>query len=354
MRILQCYRFLVGTKIPFDQWPGIIENFLQQQKLSHNFFHYCMETFVHTAPGEKTACERAAKENSFLGQIHIRETKPYTIQSLNNFTDASNMAKDQIYAILSKIYRRYGFAETSLIYRDIDFFSQRVPTPIPQSENLMIGYEGSGITLYRSCISRDSAIILNVECTDPHNVPDATAYADALGKLLPGVKCVSTTEIIMDAEEQAHYDKLRAQAKPLIAQAKDFFAQQMPETKGNDDPEEKVNISSYLKKMGKTYGYTYSGYRDHNYFMKKKLFNGHYICVEFASHPADPGADPYVKLCGLGFVHNIWADGFSPQNYKDASEYFAKLFRTLAEAEKTVFSAIEELYPPTPDWFVPT
>lgn len=385
MRVLQCYRFLVGTKIPFDKWPGIIEEYLHRQNLTHQKFHFFLEAYDlsdqyrSVMDGSKcqncgspnfycdhcrkeaasclrkgTACERASKEYSFLGPIKVRETKGSAVQSLNNASEESNSCKHDIYAILSKIYRRYGFAETSLIYRDIDFFSRRVSTPAPDNKFLMGGYDGSGITLYRSCIGRDSAIMLVVESRYPGDVPDATPYADALGELLPGIKRLSATDIIMEEDEQLRYEELHCQVNPLVMQANKFFKDRMPEEKGNDEPDARVSVASWLKKLSKRYGYTYAGYVHYVYFLEKKLPNGHYIRLEFVSDPMSPDADPYVNLCGLGFKHEIWVDGFGPQNPRDASEYFTRLFEVLSEAEKTVFPAILDLYPPTPDWFMPT
>ena len=384
MRILQCYRFLVGTKIPFNKWPGIIEQYLQEQNLLHHSFHYCLETYDYSercrsvldgtkcetclAPESAcercrkeaedtlrkgTACERAVKENPFLGTIKVRQTRYDTIQSLNNFDEESNASKENIYAIISKIYKRYGFAHTSLIYRDIDFF-RRISTPAPEPEYLLNGYEGSGITLYRSCLSQDNAIILVVESRYPGEVLNAAPYADALSKLLPGIKRLPATKIIMEEGEQIRYEVLHSQAKPLLKQAKEFFDEHMPEVKGNDEPDAKVSVASWLKKFSKRYGYTYSGYMNYIYFLEKKLSTGHYICLEFVSNPLSPDADPYVKLCGLGFNHEIWIDGFSPQNSRDASDYFTKLFDTLVLSEESVFPAILDLYPKTPDWFMPT
>lgn len=385
MRILQRYRYIIGTKIPFDKWPAIIEQYLLEQNLHHQSFHYYLETYDDSKrcrsvldgtkcqsclPFESecercrkeaedtlrkgTACERALKENPFLGTIYVCQTRYNTIQSLNNFDDVSNNSKEKIYAIIPKIYRRYGFAETALIYRDIDFFSRRVSTLAPESEYLLNGYEGSGITLYRSCLSQDNAIILVAESSYPGEVLDAAPYANALSKLLPGIKKLSSMKIIMDEDEQIRYEALHAQAKPLVKQAKEFFDEHMPEEKGNDEPDVKVSVASWLKKLSKRYGYTYSGYMNYIYYLEKKLSNGHYICLEFVSNPLSPDADPYVKLCGLGFNHEIWADGFGPQNSRDASDYFTKLFDTLAQAEQSMFPAILDLYPNTPDWFMPT
>ena len=385
MRILQKYRFRIGTKIPFDQWPGIIENFLHEQHLHHHSFHYylesydCSETFRSVLDGTKcrycgapasacercrkeascelrkgTGCERASKEHPFLGEIQTRKTQYYTVQSLHNFSEESNCVKEAVYAILTKLYRRYGFSETTLIYRDIDFFGRRVPTSVPDPEHFICSYEGSGITLHRSCLSNDNAIILCVESLYPGSVPDATPYADALDKLLPGVKHLSATTIVMDDDEQARYEELHRQAKPLVQQANDFFADHMPDEKGNGEPDTRVSVASWLKKFSKRYGYTYLGYDNFIYFLKKRLANGHYICLEFVSEPNNPGADPGVYLCGLGFRYEIWYDGFYPQNPHDASDYFTRLFDVLAEVEQTVFSAVLDLYPTTPGWFVPT
>lgn len=382
MRILQYYRFPVKTKIPFDKWPGIIEEYLHRQNLTHHAFHYRLENYDFSdnfravldgtkcktcgAPElacercrkeasdylrKSTPCQRAQKENPFLGPIRIRQTEYETIQSLDNFSEASNDCKEAIYAIIPKIYRRYGFTETSLIYRDIDFFSRRFPSPAPGSEYLMNGYAGSGITLYRSCLSQDNAIILSVESRYPGEVPDATPYADALGELLPGVKRISTTTIIMEKEERERYDEIQCKAQPLVLEAKNFLEERIPDESNYGAAA--IGVASLLKKLGRQHGYTYLGYDYYVYFLQKKLPGGHYICLEFVSNPAAPTADPYVSLCGLGFRHEVWCSGFCPQNAREAAAYLTHFFETLDEAEKTVFSAILDLYPPTPDWFMP-
>lgn len=386
MRVVQCYRFCVGTKIPFNKWPEIIEKYLQEQNLHHHSFHYYLESYDDSercrsildgtrcetcgAPEhycvrcreyaeetlrKGTGCERAVKENPFLGQIHVQQARGYTRQILHNFSDESNQSKEKIYRIINKIYRRYGFGETRLIYWDIDFFSSQIRTPMPEIESSWNAlHEYSGITLWRDIEGRDNAILLSVASYYPGEVHDATPYADALSQLLPDIKRKSFQKVIMDEDEESQYEEWNFQAKTLISRARDFFYEHMPEEKGNDEPEAKANVASWLKKLGKRYGYTYSGYMNYIYFLEKKLSNGHYICLEFVSNPLSPDADPYVKLCGLGFNHEIWVDGFSPQNSRDTSDYFTKLFDTLAQAEKTVFAAILDLYPNTPDWFMPT
>ena len=385
MRILQTYRFSVGTKIPFDRLPGMIDEFLREQNLRHHSFHYFFKDFdqsrrcLDTLDGTKcatcvsdgnycdicrkkaentlrkgTACQRATRENPFLGAIQVEETKYNTLHLLHNFDDESNTSKEPVYGILPRLYRRYGFAKSCLIYRDIDFFGRRLPTPAPRIDSADCVFDGSGIILRRSCDSRDNEILLCVQSDYPGEVPDGTVYANALAAMLPGIKWESFTRIIMDEAEQADYATRNRQVAPSLEAAKAFFTAQMPEEKGNNEPESPVSVAAWLKKMANRYGYTYSGYRNFIYFMEKKLPDGHYVCLEFVSSPDDPAADPFVSLYGLGFRHEIWVAGFDPQNSKDAEHYFTRLFDTLATAEKTVFPAILDCYPATPDWFLPS
>lgn len=385
MQVLQTYRFCMGTKIPFDRWPGLIEEFLREQNLHHHSFHYFFKDFDlsrrcrDTLDGSKcatcgsdstycdtcrkeaenalrkgTGCQRAAKENPFLGAIQVEETKYNTLHLLHNFMDESNTAKQAVYGILPKLHRRYGFAECYLIYRDIDFFGSQLPSPAPRIDSADCVYDGSGILLHRSCNSRDNEILLCVQSNYPGEVPDGAVYADALAAMLPGIKWESFTRIIMNEAEQADYATRNRQVAPSLEAAKAFFTVQMPEEKGNIDPDAPVSVAAWLKKMAKRYGYTYGGFDGYVYRMKKKLPGGHYVCLDFLSDVHDPAADPMVRLQGLGFRHEIWADGFVPQNPKDAEHYFTRLFDTLATAEKTVFPAILDCYPATPDWFVPS
>ncbi len=385
MRILQQYRFSIRTKIPFDQWPEIIENYLRDQNLHHHSFHYYLESYddsercrsilddtkcrycgAPTSACERcrkeaastlrkgTACERAVKENPFLGEIHTRQTQYYTEQSLHNFSEQSNRTKEDIYAICTKLYRRYGFSESTLLYRDIDFFGRRVPTSTPDPEHFYYGYKGSGITLFRSCLSNDNAIILTIESLWPGDVPDATPYADALGAYLPGIKRTAYTTLIMDDNDPAYYDELHRMAAPLVTQAGYFFEYHSPKIRGTTATSTSVNIAAGLKRIAKQYGYTYRGYDYYVYSMEKKLPGGHYLCLDFVSSPSTPRADPCISLCGLGFKLDIWAADFIPQNTQQLSDYLTQLFDCLAEAEQTIFPAILDLYPPTPDWFMPT
>ena len=385
MRVLQSFRYDLSSKPTFDQLPAIIDDFLHIHGLSHRVFHYYLEDldltkmFRSTLDGTKcqrcgapqyacarcrdeaerylrkgTSCQRAVKDNPFLGNIYTQESKGFITQSLHNFDDNTNNAKEAIYNILTKIYRRYGFADTRLIYRDIDFFAQRATSPAPEFAVPMQLYQGSSITILRSCNPAGNAVVLTIASDDPSDLPDATVYAEALKQHLNCKKYLSTTGLVMSEQEKTLYEDLNRRAAPLIQSAKEFFDSSITNSTCIDNAASLSQLASHLKKISNHYGYTYSGYQYYMYFLEKKLPNGHYINLEFVSNPRFPSADPFVNLCGLGFNHQIWVGDFKPQNLQDIKNYLTKFFEVLSKAENTVLPAILDLYPNTPDWFIPT
>lgn len=385
MRILQTFRYAMRSKPAFDQLPAIIDDFLHIHGLTHQVFHYYLadldltEMFRATLDGTEcqrcgapqyactrcrdeaarylrkgTSCQRAIKDNPFLGNIYTQESKGFITQSLHNFDDNTNNSKEAIYGILTKIYRRYGFTETRLIYRDIDFFAQHTTSPAPEFTVPMHSYQGSSIAILRSGIPAGNAVVLTIASDDPSDLPDATIYAEALKQHLNCKQYLSTTDLVMSEQEKSLYENLNRQAIPLIQSAKEFFDSRITTPACIDNTASLSQLASQLKKICNHYGYTYRGYQYYVYFLEKKLPNGHYINLEFVSNPRYPCADPFVNLCGLGFNHQIWIGDFKPQNPQDIKNYLTEFFEALSEAENTVLPAILDLYPNTPDWFMPT
>ena len=378
MRVIQSYCFDIGKKIPFDKLPGIVETFLREQNLTHRAFHFSLvsadidDYYRRVVDGSEcldcktpkwrcedcredarrmvkkvNPCHRAAKENPFMGPVHTEETKYGRRFYLNNYQDNSNDSKESIYKILPKLYRRYDVHGTSLIYRDVNFFSDQKPSDPPRRKEHFRDFMGTGITVSHGYIR------LQVETVHPEPVPDLSPYVSAMSRLLPKIKGEYALSYILEPREYAVYEALHEKTTPLLRKAEDFFAKRMPEEKGNFEPETSVSNATILKKYCKLHGYTYEGFREMAYTITKKLPNGHYILVEFASMPMSRSADPTVFLTGLGFQYIIWCDGFEAQNLTDAHFYFSKLFETLAAAEETIFAQILEAYPPTPSWFIP-
>ena len=51
MRVIKKYRFQIGTKIPFADWPAIIHQFMDENDLTNEVFLYNFESSV---PYDKT------------------------------------------------------------------------------------------------------------------------------------------------------------------------------------------------------------------------------------------------------------------------------------------------------------
>lgn len=385
MQILQSFRYALGSKPAFDRLPAIIDEFLERHALTHRAFHYCFQDYDHSemfravVNGDKCrrcgapshacdrchgeaerylrrgpVCQRAAAEHPFLGPVYTQRTPSAVVESLRNFDDDTNGSKEAVCGILTKIYRRYGFAEARLIYRDIDFFSREATSALPVFEIPAQVHPGSSITILRSGFPAGNAVILTAASDDPADVPDPRPYAEALKQHLGCKNYLSATEVLMTEEERAFYEDLNQKAATPILKTTAYFDERIPERTDADDVPSNAGVAAQLKKLAARFGYTYIGYTHYIYFLEKKLPEGHYICLEFVSNPRCPGADPFVTLRGLGFSHPVWKSHFHPRDAKDAREYLTAFFETLSEAEKTLFPAILDPYPGTPDWFRPS
>ena len=382
MRILQSFWYAV--KRPFAQIPPLIDAFLRNQGLSHRSFHYYLEDYDLTevfravADGRRcqecdaflsrcpqcraeaerylqkgTACQRAIREYGLPGPIHTQEINQCTVQSLHNFASSDNAEKEWFCGLLPKLYRRCHFNEIRLIYRDIDFFSQQASSPAPVVTVPKQPYFCSGITILRNGLPAANGVALTLVSDDPSNVPDASAYAEALKQHLNCKEYQASVKFLLSEQEIALYEDLNRRAAPFVQEVSDFFDRRMPNQTQPNEEASLRQFASQLKKLGAQYGYTYGGYQYFVYTLEKKLPNGHYIALEFVSHPRFPCADPCIELCGLGFRHEIWKGSFAPVNSKDTTAYLSRFFETLEEAEQTLLPAIADLYPDTPHWFVP-
>ena len=76
------YSFYIGTKIPFSEWPDIVQSYMKQQGLHYSDFHYCFE-------GLPKVIAKAAKECPELGPIRTRQgikTEDYYLSNTESDT----------------------------------------------------------------------------------------------------------------------------------------------------------------------------------------------------------------------------------------------------------------------------
>ena len=80
MRVLQTYRFAVGTKLPFDRLPGMIDDFLREQNLRHHSFHYFFKDFDQSRRCRDTLdgtnCATCGSDGTYCDTCRKKRKKP--------------------------------------------------------------------------------------------------------------------------------------------------------------------------------------------------------------------------------------------------------------------------------------
>lgn len=363
MRAVKTYSFKIGTKIPFPEWPSIVNTFLKEQNLNYDSFRYIFEAFA--AENRKSSCRKAVKDCPALGPVLETKTEYNTIEYLTNVGCCGGASEQDILPLMSKIYRWYGFSDTNLIYQDVDFFGQNIPS-LDQGESpeedLPAGYLtdflycrffGSAIKLHRCIIDTQwNGIDLCIDLLHGDELLDPSPYRDAMQKLLPGIKCIEHFSYCLSQEEKARYAELNDSAEPLIRHAETYFERNLPPEKISKE-KAPAKTASILKKLCKKYGYTYAGYEYYMYFMRKKTPRGNYIVLEADTEPSHEGIGIHVGFQGIGFNHGICYHAYECPDKNDLTENLTGFFDTLAAAEKSVFEELDNHFPPTPDWFQP-
>lgn len=301
MRVFKHYRFLIGTKIPFSEWPGIVNAFLKQQNLSAGHFYYYFQDldfsdqFAQILDGTKcagcrslryceecrkeaqrivergTACRRAEKDYPTLGPVYQRDTKTSREEYLTNLGTASGCTEEEILQMMPKLYRKYGFTESYLIYQDVNFFSRVIPSLVDETQDNPGRFSGSSITLDRATFGAHwNGIELCIDVADGDGILNADPYRAAMAQLLPGIKWMEFLTYQLSEECEAQYQALVQRAVPLVEQANAFLSEHIPAIGTHNTPNAPVSLSSPLRRLCKRYGYTYVKYDYHVFFCESK------------------------------------------------------------------------------------
>ena len=350
MLAIQTFRFLIGSKIPFSDWPQIVQSFLEKHDLHYKDFLYYFEDDYGALP-------KALKDCPQLGPIRERITNAGNRLYLSNIEAHTDCKEEDILSLMPKIYRRYGFSETHIIYQNVDFFSQHIPSIIQSPGNTPSCIKGSNITCYRdSVFHRWSSIDLQIIIHDGHTAFDPTLYFDTMKQLLPDVRTIGFTECCMTDDEQAAYHTRNQNAVPMVESARHHLKNLLPAIK--DTPPHtlfspKLSVAPVLKRLCKTHGYSYIKHEYCSFFIKKRTANGHYILLEADVGPSFQGVGIGVRYTGVGFDHLIGSTFRYPQTQENLENYLSQVFLALVSAEQAVIPALDKHYPPTPDWFMP-
>ena len=364
MRAIAQYHFLIGTRIPFTDWPGIVENFFAHRNLDYRDFYYCFSDFdtvaQHTtnyAPQyseKKTACHKAVKDFPQLSPIRRSVSKNGIVTCyLSNIEEESPCTQADLLAMLPKLYRKYGFVDSYLIYQDVDFFGRSLPKIHRPSQEPPESIFGSSVLLYRSRFdTRWNGIIVNADFVYGDETLDASIYRNTMADLLPGIRCLESVKTILTPEDDALFAERNAAAKPAVEIAQSFFTEKLPK---NDFPDTGTPVATILKRLCKEYGYSYK-YDYYVHTMRKRSKSGHYAQLEVDAYSGGGGTSRiylYIHYLGLGFDHRFFSGSAPGMDQAGTAKFFKMVFHTLAEAEETLFPNIEAFYPPTPEWYVP-
>ena len=345
---IQTYTFLIGTKVPFSDCPEIVQRFLKEQGLHYRRFLYYFEDDFGGLPKIKKDCPN-------IGPIRLRPTNTGKSAYLSNIDEGPGCTEAEIMAVVPKIHRRYGLSEAYILYQDVDFFNKNIPAIIRTPAITPQCIQGPGITLYRdSVFPRWNSIDLRIVIYDGTDTYDPSPYCDAMQQLLPGVRHKSFVKCCMTEEDLAIYDKLNEQATLLVKGCRRYFETHLPSSSQEGRSEvPKLTVAPVLKKLCKRFGYSYVLHENGCFFVQKRTEHGHYIVLDVDVGPMFKGVTLSIFYVGAGFEHFVGKAFLYPQGQEDLESYLLQGFQTLATAEKELFPALGDLYPPIPDWFVP-
>lgn len=350
MLAIQTYRFLIGTKIPFLDCPGIVETFLREQGLHYERFLY----YFHDDDG----LPKVMKDCPHIGPLRSRtDIIGREHLYLSNIEEDTGCTEGEILRVVPKIHRRYGLSEAHILYQDIDFFGKTIPSVIQQPGNNPECIKGSGITLYRDAVfTRWNSIDLNIILHNEEETYDPAPYLEAMKGLLPGVRAMGYVTCCLTEEERALYEELNQRAIPLVEKTHGFFGERLPACSSEMDAmlePPKLSVAPVLRRLGKRYGYSYTRRENGFFLVQKRTANGHCILLDVDVGPMFKGVGLQIRYVGAGFDHRIASTFSYPKDQADLEDCLLQVFQALADGEEEAFPALEGLYPPTPDWFPP-
>lgn len=377
MRVLQTYKFKLGTKIPYSEYPTIARRFLEEQNLvSHRFlYHFCQYIHLWNSTLEEVrdngSCAKAVKDCPMLGPVRYFEDthNAHSEFFLTNIDVDTPCTEMDILPRMNKIYRRYGFADSNIYYYDVNFFGKVIPfeRDLTRAKDYAAYYEvpfdpvrflseqpcGSGLRLHRDRTG-DAYIELSVDILHNGQVYDAGPYYEALKALLPKVRPLVQMEVYLSEEEKQRVADWNAQAAPVVEKCQHFFAERFP---GKDRQlfEAKYSVSAKLKKLAKQYDFPMYYYDVFGaWFYSKRTPRGHILRVWLDTPSSHCHCWYRVEIEGIGFKHQLCDSMQTPTNQAECDECADKLFAIVAEFEKTLLPELDAFYDETPEWFAPT
>lgn len=378
MRLIKNYMFKIGTKIPFSEWPEIVHRFLSENLLVSQRFLYYFEDILsyHETPDDalpRSGCAKILKDCPSLGKIRYHNGKPHNRSDelwLTNIDLQDDFPESKLLPLMKKIHRRYGFCESNLYYFDINFFGNRTyferdysvalqmskTDKIPFDPTLHIECQpyGSGITLHRDACA-ENYLKLSVDILHDGIVMDATPYYEAMQRLLPQIKVTASLEVYLSEAEKQHIVEIDQAAAPMLQKCRDFLTDWLLFTPDQNAFPSNYSVAKPLKKLAKKYGYTYKlVWNGGVYSLEKRTTKGNVIYIEVVCGPSHYNLGLGVSYQGLGFNHTLGYSNQTPTNQQETDAFLEHTISAVSELENAILPALDDLYPETPSWFIPS
>ncbi|MBQ7850490.1 MAG: hypothetical protein IJ343_12250 [Clostridia bacterium] len=359
MRVIRAYRFRIGTKIPFGQWPEIVHRYLEEQGLSSRRFLYRFSEYVHEPEVQPKAYGRLKRDCPEIGEARCIPTAVSGMSEwvLTNIADEADFPAERLLPLMGRIQRTYGFAQAALSCWDVNFFGGVIPCELegdPYREGTW-KLHGSGITMYRDAVFGDAELEMCIDVLRDGCLLDASAYCEAMQQLLPKIRVESTMKIVLTEAERQHAAQISQAAEPMLERCRVFFQERMPERWTQTFDAARYSLATAMKKLAKRYGYAYSMVWSGGMFgLAKRTERGHVVFITADAGPSRTRTEFSVYLQGIGFNHCLSKAGFAPVTQAELEAVLEQAMDCVAEFEQTLLPAADALFPECPAWFEPS
>jgi len=359
MRVIREYRFKIGTKVPFAQWPEIVHRFLEEQGLVSHRFLYRFSEYVHEPEVQPKACGRLKRDCPEIGEARCMPTAVSGMSEwvLTNIADDADYPAERLLSLMGRIQRTYGFAQAALFFCDVDFFGGVIPCELegdPYREGAW-KLHGSGITMYRDAVFGDAELEMSIDVLRDGCLLDASAYCEAMQRLLPKIRVESLLRIVLTEEERQRAEQISQAAEPMLEKCRAFFRERMPERWTQTLDAASYSLATAMKKLAKRYGYEYSMvWAGGTFGLAKRTERGHVVFITADAGPSRTRTEFCVYLQGIGFNHCLSKAGFAPTCQAELEAALGQAMDCVTAFEQTLLPALDALFPECPAWFEPS
>ena len=389
MRKIKTYRFHIGTKIPFPEWPQLVHRFMSEQDLHSEGLLYCFadldfctgdekEKALHRSERMRSGpCAKALRDCPALGEVKQLCEPITTTLLLSNIDTGRLLREDTILPLMNKLYRYYGFAECDLFYTNVDFFGAKLPyerdfrsaegfcerrnLPFDPNAALEEQPRGSMIHLHRDRL-KTNLLEVSIDLLHQGEERDPTPYKEAMQALLPKIRMQEFTSLVPSTEEREALRSLELPARAAAGRRRcsAFFNEKLYAFQRRNEEAGSFSVPKSMQKLAAKRAYFYQGDQYSGlYTLYRRLESRAWITLTAFADSGHPGRlnrsgiPISLDFHTLGYSCRFSHTEFSPCSAKDLEAFLAHILDLIEQAEREVLPAFCAVFPPCPEWFEP-